>query len=349
MDSWKRESVGETVQMTSSAVLAFPLADRWYGLWHGDIGRWLLTSGLRIALLIVGAMLGARSMSWVAQRITRRIGVRVANGDALVLSESAKHRQAVARVISWVAIALLFILVAIEITDILNLPIAGLVAPAAALGAALGFGAQKVVQDLLAGFFIIAEKQYGLGDLVQLSMLGAQTESRGTVEEVTLRVTKLRNAEGEMFTVPNGNIVCSLNLSKEWARAVVDVPVPASADLDRVNELLTGVCEDVMQDPSMDKLLLDHPCLMGVESMELDTVNVRVMVYTLPGKQFEVGRLMRGRVIEALQRAGIRSPVGPPVATGATGRTVGCWREEGCWLGKGGEAGAAHNRTNVIA
>ena len=95
------------------------------------------------------------------------------------------------------------------------------------LGAALGFGAQRVVQDLLAGFFIITEKQYGFGDLVSLTVGNIAEPAEGTVEDVTLRVTKLRSTEGEMFTIPNGQIVKSVNLSKDWARAVIDIPVPS--------------------------------------------------------------------------------------------------------------------------
>ena len=153
-------------------------------------------------------------------------------------TESAKHRQAVASVISWVSVALLFVLVAVEITDILAIPVGSLVAPAAVLGAALGFGAQRIVQDLLSGFFIITEKQYGFGDLVALTVAGINAPAEGTVEDVTLRVTKLRSTEGEMFTIPNGQIVKTLNLSKDWARAVIDIPVPTSADLNLVNDVL---------------------------------------------------------------------------------------------------------------
>lgn len=257
------------------------------------------------ALLVIGALLGARFINWVARRVTRRIDAEYQESDQLVRSESAKHRQAVASVISWVSIAVLFVVVGMQITAVLNIPVGSLVAPAAVLGAALGFGAQKLVQDLLAGFFIITERQYGFGDLVQLNMIGATDAAEGTVEEVTLRVTKLRTSEGEVFTVPNGNIVRSLNMSKDWARAVVDIPVPTTADLNDVNELLHRVGEDAMDDVKLSALLLDTPQLMGVESIEVDTVNLRMVARTLPGKQFEVGRRLRIRIIAALTRAGI--------------------------------------------
>lgn len=320
--------------MTTSTLLAQSFADRWVGFWRGDIGIWILERGVPIALLLVGGLLAARFINWSAQRIVWRIDAEYQESDQLVRSESTKHRQAVASVISWVSVALLFIVVAVQITNILQIPVGSLVAPAAVLGAALGFGAQKLVQDLLAGFFIITERQYGFGDLVRLSMVGAPDESLGTVEEVTLRVTKLRTPEGEMYTIPNGNIVRSLNLSKDWARAVIDIPVPTSADLSVVNDVLHAVAERATEDPVLKPLMLDAPQLMGVESIGVDSVNLRMVARTLPGKQFEVGRHIRVLVVEALRRAGVVSPtdattpmvgaiVHPATADGAAESTQG--------------------------
>ena len=303
--------------MTNSTLLALSVAERWGGFWRGNIGEWILTRGLRIALLLIGGLLAARFITWAARRIVRRIDAGYEESDQLVRSESDKHRQAVASVISWVSIAILFVIVMVEITDILAIPVGSLVAPAAVLGAALGFGAQRMVQDMLSGFFIITEKQYGFGDLVQLSMAAVTDDALGTVEDVTLRVTKLRSTEGEMITIPNGLIVKSLNLSKDWARSVVDIPVPASANLNQVNEVLHGVCQTAMEEDNLRELLLDAPQLMGVESIELDTVNLRMIARTLPGKQFEVGRRLRVLVVAALTRAGIVTPADSPPMVGA--------------------------------
>ena len=290
--------------MTTTEFLALPIAERWHDFWHAEIGEWILTRGLRIALLLIGAVLASRFIRWTAQRISSRIDANFRESDALVRSESAKHRQAVASVISYLAIALLAAMVFVEVTDILAIPVSSLVAPAAVLGAALGFGAQRVVQDLLSGFFIITERQYGFGDLVQLT-LGSSNEAMGTVTDVTLRVTKLRTAEGEMYTIPNGQIMKSLNLSKDWARAVIDIPVSATSDLAHVNKVLDEVCDTAMDDPGLKELLLDKPTIKGIESIELDTVNIQMVARTLPGKQFEVGRKLRLHVVAALMRAGI--------------------------------------------
>ena len=296
--------------------MALDWAQKWHDFWRGQLGEWIITRGLRIVLMVLAAVLLARFVNWIAQRITRRIDADFQESDALVRSETAKHRQAVASVISWVTIALICVMVIVEITDILEIPVSSLVAPAAVIGAALGFGAQRIVQDLLSGFFIITEKQYGFGDLVELT-LGSANEALGTVEDVTLRVTKLRTAEGEMYTIPNGQIMKSLNLSKDWARAVIDVPVPSSADLNEVNELLHAVADAAPEDPFLKDLLLDKPQLMGVESIEVDTVNLRMVARTLPGKQFEVGRRLRLLVVGTLTRAGIVTPADNPPAVGA--------------------------------
>jgi moderate conductance mechanosensitive channel len=294
--------------MTTNTYAAIDWAVGWHDFWRGEIGEWIITRGLRIVMLLLAAVLAARFVTWAAHRITRRIDADFRESDALVRSEATKHRQAVASVISWVTIALLCVMVTVQLTEIVAIPIGSLVAPAAVLGAALGFGAQRLVQDLLSGFFIITEKQYGFGDLVALTVAGIALPAEGTVEDVTLRVTKLRSSEGEVFTIPNGQIVKTVNQSKDWARAVVDIPVPNTADLNRVNEVLHDVCVHAMDDKHLKALLLDAPQMMGVESIELDTVNLRMVARTLPGKQFEVGRRLRVLVLRALGRAGIVSP-----------------------------------------
>ncbi len=282
------------------------IMDRLHVYWGRlHIAELILNKGLPILLVLIAAVLAARFVNWVAERVTRQLDEGFEESDSLVPSEATKHRQAVASVISWVSIVFIGIAVIMKISDILHFPWGGLVAPATVIGAALGFGAQTLVKDLLAGFFIIVEKQYGFGDLVALTVSGISAEARGTVENVTLRVTRLRSTDGEVFTIPNGQIVKTVNLSKDWARAVVDIPISTSADLNRVNEVLHQECEHARDDPKLEELLLDAPTVMGVERIEVDTVTLRVVARTLPGKQFEAGRELRVIVIRALARAGI--------------------------------------------
>ncbi len=283
-----------------------------------DLSDWIRSSGLEIVLYIVGAMLAGRFITWGRDLLTERIDQNFQHGDALVRSEAAKHRHALAQVITWVVLTLIYILVGMEVLQRLGFNLAGLVAPAAVLGAALGFGAQRIVQDILAGFFIITERQYGFGDVVRIAVNGSSEDADGTVEDVTLRVTKMRSTDGEVIIVPNGQIVKVINLSKDWARAVVDVPVPTSADINHVNEILRDVGAKAYKEKRLQALLLDEPSVMGIESIEMDQVNIRMVARTLPGKQFQVSRDLRIRVAAALRREGLGA-----AAAGLTGATLG--------------------------
>jgi len=269
---------------------------------------WLSGPGLESVLIILGSVLLARLVAWIGRRITDSIDERSTGGDALVRSEAAKHRHSLTQVLTWAAIVLIYAIAVFFVLDTVGVPVTGLVAPATVLGVGLGFGAQRIVSDVLAGFFIITERQYGFGDVVAISVVGASEPASGAVEDVTLRVTRVRSANGEVVTVPNGQIVKVVNLSRDWARAVVDVPVPASTDVNQVNETLREVGREAFADPAMRPLLLDAPSVMGVETIGLEQVNVRMVARTLPGKQFEVGRDLRARVVLAFRRQGVHVP-----------------------------------------
>jgi small conductance mechanosensitive channel len=285
---------------------------------------WLAGRGLEIVLIILGSVLVARFITWVGTRITDRIDARSTGGDVLVRSEAAKHRHSLTQVITWALIVLVYTVAVFYVLDRLGVPVTGLVAPATVLGVGLGFGAQRIVGDVLAGFFLITERQYGFGDVVSIAVVGGGDPAGGTVEDVTLRVTRLRSADGEVVTVPNGQIVKVVNLSRDWARAVVDVPVPTTADVNRVNEILREVGRQAFADAGLRRLLLDEPSVMGVESIDLEQVNVRVVARTLPGRQFEVGRDLRERIVLAFRRAGLRlTPAPPPDPAASAGQPAG--------------------------
>jgi small-conductance mechanosensitive channel len=269
-----------------------------------EISHWARGSGLEIVLLVIGTILLTRLVSWIGERITKRIDANARETDALVRSEAAKHRHALAQVITWAALVVIYCATGIAVAQRLGVPLTSLVAPAAVAAVALGFGAQRIVQDILAGFFIITERQYGFGDLVRLGVPSVSSPM-GTVEDVTLRVTTVRTADGEVVITPNGQIGQVTNLSRGWARAVLDVPVPASADVNQVSELLRQIGEQAYADPELSPLLLDPPAVMGVQSIDMTQFQVRVVARTLPGKQFDVGRALRARIAAGLLREGI--------------------------------------------
>jgi len=270
-----------------------------------DVTNWGRTSGLQIIFIITGSILLARLVRWLGARLTDRIDRRTPERPDVVRSESAKHQHVVVQVSMWSIIVVIYCAAAILTLERFDVPITGLVAPAAVVGVALGFGAQRLVQDILAGFFIIAERQYGYGDMVRISALGSETGIGGTVEQVSLRTTRLRTLTGDVVIVPNGQIVQVTNQSRDWARAVIDVPVPTSTDVGKVREILTKIGEEAHEDEELGPLLLDAPTVVGVESMDVDTLRLRIVARTLPGKQFQVGRELRTRVAQAFLAEGI--------------------------------------------
>jgi moderate conductance mechanosensitive channel len=193
-----------------------------------DLNRWARGDLLQIVLLVLGTMLLTRLAQWARDRIVTRIDAQAHESDELVRSEAAKRRHVVAEVVTWAFLAVVYVVAAVLVVERLGVPLAGLVAPAALLSAALGFGLQRFVQDIGAGFFITAERQYGFGDVVRISVTGVPEPAVGTVEDVTLRVTRIRSVSGEVITTPNGQITQVTNLSRDWARAVIDVPAAAT-------------------------------------------------------------------------------------------------------------------------
>jgi small conductance mechanosensitive channel len=286
-----------------------------------DVARWARSSGLEIVLLVTGATLLTRLATWFSGHITERIDENARGGDVLVRSEAAKHRHALVQVITWTALGLTYFITGVLVMNRFGVPLTTLVAPATVIGVAVGFGAQRVVQDILAGFFIVTERQYGFGDVIRISTLGSTAGVTGTIEDVTLRVTRMRTVNGEVVIVPNGAIQQVTNLSRDWARAVVDVPLPATVDITRATDLLKEVGRAAFLDEELRPLMLDAPTVMGVESIEINTLSVRMVARTLPGKQFDVGRDLRARVAQAFRDHGIIVPPGLEIAfaSGAAG------------------------------
>ncbi|EFV90174.1 MAG: mechanosensitive ion channel family protein [Dietzia sp.] len=263
--------------------------------------RWLSNEGLEVVLLVLGAVLLTRVIGKIARMWTGRIDAK--NADKELWSEESKHLHSLIQVLSYVAVAVLYVLFGIQILLRFGVNLVALVAPATVLGAALGFGAQKIVQDFLAGFFVLAERQYGYGDIVELTT--ATGVAAGTIEDVTLRVTRLRTLDGEAVIVPNGQIVTAVNQSQDWARAIIDVPVPNNADMDKAHEVLAEVCRDIVDDDRVGEYVLDEPSVMGVQSIKLEQTIIRLLARTKPGMQWEVGRRMRAVILRRFRQEGI--------------------------------------------
>jgi small-conductance mechanosensitive channel len=184
----------------------------------------------------------------------------------------------------------------------LGVNLAPLIAGAGIVGIALGFGAQSVVRDFLAGLFMLLENQFGVGDVVDL---GAAS---GTVEGVSLRTTRLRDLDGVVWHVPNGTVTRVGNKSQQWARALVDIAIAYDADVQRATEVIREVLAELSADDAIGDLLVGEPTVLGVESMAAERVVLRVVARTLPQEQAPVARAIRVRVKAALDAAGIAAP-----------------------------------------
>jgi len=173
---------------------------------------------------------------------------------------------------------------------------------------ALGFGAQNVVKDCLAGLFMIIEDQFGIGDVVDLG------EASGTVERITLRTTVLRGLDGTVWHVPNGEVVRVGNRSQLWSVAVVDVAVAYDADIAEASRILERTAAAQVEQPELAGDVLEAPQLLGVESASGDGVLLRLTVKTAAGAQFRIQRALRLAVKQAFDAAGIPAP--PPRPAG---------------------------------
>lgn len=272
---------------------------------------WARYEGLEIVLIVAGVVLVARAVRWLADLMIYASEARddKARDAGQVPSEESKHERALVQVLAWSIIFLLYFVTVIVVLEKANVPLTSLVAPATVAGVAVGFGAQRVVQDVLSGFFLFAERQFGFGDVIRIAPPGETAGISGVVEDLTLRTTRLRTIDGELIVIPNGEIRQVTNLSKDWARVVLDIPLSAEADISKATELLHVIGGEFAADDDWSPLLLDSPSVMGVESLRPGVVHLRFVARTLPGRQWEVGRELRGRIATQFREAGMTMPM----------------------------------------
>ena len=279
---------------------------------------WLLGVPLYVALVLVVAFV----LRWAVHRLIGR-GVRaltdnsfartlarqrILRGDSdadQALERSRLRADTVAGLLRSIASFVVLGGAAVVILARLGVAVAPLIASAGVVGIAIGFGAQSLVKDFITGIFMILEDQYGVGDVVDVG------DAVGTVEDVGLRVTRLRDANGVVWYVPNGSITAVGNRSQGFGVATVDIPVPYTEDLERVTAVLRTTTEELTHDERWAAVVLDEPPTVAVESMTAAAVTVRALVRTAPGENLAVARELRVRAVAAFERAGIASPSAP--------------------------------------
>ena len=284
--------------------------------------NWLdrpLTTLLSIVVIVVIAMV-LRSL---AHRMITRITLRMAEGTmahktrersrtifdgspVLLHQRRAQRAKTMGSVLRSIASIVIWCVAVASILGRLGLNLTPVLASAAVIGTAVGFGAQNIVKDFLAGLFMLLEDQYGVGDVIDVG------SAKGTVEAVTLRVTRMRDVNGVVWYVPNGEIKKVGNESQNWGRAVLDIPVDIAEDVEKVKALLKNTADEMAAAPPWDELILEEPSVWGVQALAADGLVVRLVLKTAPGRQAEVSRELRERVKKAFDEAGVSvaTPVG---------------------------------------
>ncbi|MEM8923318.1 MAG: mechanosensitive ion channel family protein [Actinomycetota bacterium] len=261
---------------------------------------WLLNRGLRRSIARFGARAAARSERdriRLERQRERGKSVEVLNGRAEQRAKTLTSvLSSVASVVVWGAAAMI-------VLDQLDVSLAPLLAGAGVLGIMLGFGAQSIVADLLAGMFMLIEDQFGVGDVVDVG------DVTGSVENVSLRITTLRDVNGTVWHVPNSEIRRVGNLSQMWSRAVLDVEVAYDTDLRRAEGVIQRVADELWQDEEFTGGdIIDPPEVWGIQNLGADGIAIRLVVKTDPAEQWVVARELRLRIKEAFDEAGIEIP-----------------------------------------
>ena len=270
-----------------------------------------LSTVLRIVFVLLIAVLIRIAAHRLINRVTARVAQTGASGKSdtvhMLVGERRRQRsKALGSILRNAASVLIFGIAAVTIAGDLGLNLAPVLASAGVLGLAIGFGAQSLVRDFLSGIFMLLEDQYGVGDVIDAG------DATGTVEAVSLRVTRLRDVNGVVWHVRNGTINRIGNESQGWARAVVDFPVAYDQELPEVRQTMKDTADQMWQEPRWHDVIMEEPEVWGVESVSTEAIVMRLVARTLPLRQWEVARELRERLKNALASASVD---GEPVAT----------------------------------
>lgn len=274
------------------------------GFWD-DVVDWLRNTGLQILVIVVVAFVVTKVVSAIARRQAKKFQMQQKLASDPRTSTVGAHQQALIGALRWaINFSIVFVAVIWVLIE-LNLPSSALVPLASVVGAGLGFGAQQIVGDVLAGIFILSERQFGVGDLVRVGPLMGVGWVEGHVEEMTLRVTKLRTFDGDLVTIANGELRQSVNASRDWARVLIKVPLGRDVDLDVVAARLDEVGATMASEEPWKALVLEAPKVSGLDDLESESVHMRVVGRTLPAQQYKVARELRRRIALELRRMNV--------------------------------------------
>lgn len=268
--------------------------------WLESISDWITSDGARVVAVILGALVLYFIVRFFSWRIFKA-GMRAAPDR---MTEGRERRlKTIAGVIRGLLVAVIIVAAMLMVLKELDYDIGPLLAGAGIAGVALGFGAQTLIKDLIGGYFIIMEGQFLVGDWVQVE--GNSRSVGGTVEEIRMRTTMLRDVEGTLHIVPNGEIGIASNFTRGWARAVVDLDIYYREDIDKVLDILEQACGKARGEMKLVEEITEGPEVVGVQDLTGRTMVVRVAARTTPFTKLEVARELRAVLVRELERNGI--------------------------------------------
>jgi len=254
--------------------------------------------GAAIGLIVIGG-----GVAYVILRLAGRRAIRIiGEGAGPVPDERLQRRRTLAAVFTRTGVVLILAVTLMMALDQVGISLGPLLATAGVAGLAIGFGAQTLVKDIISGVFVLLEDQYAIGDVIQTGGVG------GVVEKVNLRTTILRDLEGVVHVVPNGEIRVVSNRTKGWSRAVLEIGVGYGEDPDHVIAVLEELAAEIHDDPVFGTLLLERPVVPGVEAFGDSAVTIRMMAKTVPLKQWDLARELRRRIKHRFDAEGIEIP-----------------------------------------
>ena len=262
------------------------------------VKQWLLSHGIKIFFIVIFFVVAI----FVVKYLTKRFVKLVEEEGRTTPAERGKRAKTIMSVINTVSMIFLGVIAAFMILKEFGVNITPLLTGAGVAGIAIGFAAQSVVKDFLHGFFLLSEDQIRIGDVVKIA------GHKGIVERITMRTTRLRNLNGHVHIIPNGQISTVENMTHGWSRALLDIDVAYKENIDRVIAVIKDVAANLVNDEEYKKYIIEKPEVLGVQTLGDSGITIRLLVKTYPLKQWSIKRELKKRIKTRFDQEGIEIP-----------------------------------------
>jgi moderate conductance mechanosensitive channel len=260
---------------------------------------WLLSHGIKILFITIGTYILNRFLKHTIEKIVR---TAVVSDKYLSKEAEEKREDTLIRIFTWSSRIIILFITTLMILQEFGIPIGPILAGAGIIGIAVGFGGQYFIKDIISGFFFILENQYRVGDVVNFDGTG------GLVEDISLRMTTLRDLDGTVYHIPHGEIKKVANLSKDFARINLNIGIAYAANLDHVIKIVNKVGDELSQDPQWKEFIIKPPQFLRVDDFADSSIVIKILGETQPLKQWELTGELRKRIKIAFDNEGIEIP-----------------------------------------